>query len=98
MMVLLALRPAARLDVLLFAMPTIYKCLSFVSERLVLMLHSSTAYGLQVLKLDPYCLCSRCLLLMLLTYCLCCTILAISLRVCFFLRIPSGKVSVFTPK
>lgn len=98
MMVLLALRPAARLDVLLFAIPTIYKCLSFVSECLVLMLHSSTAYGLQVLKLHPYCLCSIVRLLMLLTYCLCCAILAISLRVCFFLRIPSGKVSVFTPK
>lgn len=85
MMVLLALRPAARLGVPLFAIPTIYKCLSFVSERLVLKLH-------------PYCLCSIYLLLMLLTYCLCCAILAISLRVCFFLRIPSGKVSVFTPK
>lgn len=98
MMALLALRPAARLDVLLLAIPSIYKCLSFVSERLMLMLHSSTAYGSQVLKLHPYCLCYRYLLLMLLTYCLCCAILVISLRVCFFLRIPSGKVSVFTPK
>lgn len=98
MMVLLALRPAARLDVILFAIPTIYKCLSFVSEWLMLMLYSATAYALQALKLHHYCLCSICLLLMLLTYCLCCAILAISLRVCFFLRIPSGKVSVFTPK
>lgn len=53
-MVLLALRPAARLDVLLFAIPTIYKCLSFVSERLMLMLHIATAYALDLLLMLCY--------------------------------------------